>query len=112
MITEYEVGQIPARPLSIQIKDDFDNTASLLGYSIYGVELLGSNNEKVDLTGVVVNTESARNGRIVVIWPKDRSLFTKRGEYLLRLVFGDAQGSRDYSTPHTIRVSEFGRLNK
>lgn len=110
MITEYEVGQIPARPLAIAVKDDNDNPANLLGYTTYEIELLGSDNEPVDLTGVSLNIEGARNGRFAVVWPKNRSLFNKRGEYLLRLVLRDAEGSRDYTRTHTIRVRQFGRV--
>lgn len=111
MITEYEVGQIPAQPLAIAVRDDRDNPANLTGYTSYEIELLGSDNERVDLRGVVLNIEGARNGRFSVIWPRTRSLFTKRGEYLLRLVFKDDAGSRDYTRPHSIRVREFGRYN-
>lgn len=111
MITEYEVGQIPARALAIAVRDDLDNPANLLGYTSYEVELLGSDNERVDVTGITLNTEGARNGRFAIVWPKTHSLFTKRGEYLLRLVLRDAEGSRDYTRTHTIRVRAFGRNN-
>jgi hypothetical protein len=111
MITEYEVGQIPARPLGVIVKDDNDDPVNLLVYSTYEIELLGSDNEQVDLTGVQLHTEGARNGILAIIWPKDRSLFEKRGEYLLRLVLRDSEGSRDYTRTHTLNVREFGRFN-
>lgn len=111
MITEYEVNQIPAKPLGILVKDDNDNAANLVVYSNISIELLGSDNEEVDLTGVQLHTEGARNGILAVIWPKDRSLFTQRGDYLLRLVLRDSEGSRDYTRTHTLRVREFGRYN-
>lgn len=111
MITEYEVGQIPSRPLGVLVRDDRDNPANLLAYTTYEIEMLGSDNEKVDLSGVELFTEGARNGILAIVWPKDRSLFNKRGEYLLRLVLRDDAGSRDYTRTHTIRVREFGRYN-
>jgi|SRR6478735_3610017 len=111
MITEYEVGQIPQQPLVVTVLDEFNNVPNLAGYTTYEIELLGSDNEGIDLTGVTLNTESARNGRFLVLWPKTHSLFTKRGDYLLRLVFKDDAGSRDYTRTHTIRVREFGRVN-
>lgn len=111
MITEYEVGQIPAQPLTIAVRDDADGSVNLTVYTTIKVEVLGSDNEKVDLTGVELFTEGARNGNIAVVWPKDRSLFTKHGDYLLRLALYDSEGSRDYTRPQTIRVRRFGGKN-
>lgn len=111
MITEYEVGQIPARALALVVKDDRDNIVNLTAYTTYEIEILGSDNEKVDLTGVELQTEGARNGIIAVIWPKSRSLFNKHGEYIMRLVLKTTDGAIDYTRTHTIRVREFGRKN-
>ena len=111
MITEYEVGQIPARPLNILINDNYGNPANLLVYTTFEIELLGSDNERVDLTGVELTTSGAKDGRFAVVWPKNRTLFRKSGAYLLRLVLRSSDGSRDYTTTHEIRVRDFGRFN-
>lgn len=111
MITEYEVGQIPAEPLGVEVRDDAGNLRNLTVYSTITLEVLGSNNEKVDLTGVELFTEAARNGQIAVYWPKNRSIFNKQGDYLLRLALRDAEGSLDYTRPGTIRVRRFGGKN-
>jgi hypothetical protein len=108
---DFEVGQIPAVSLGIQIKDDNDNPVSLLGYPEVELELLGSDNERVDLTGAVLQTVPTVLGQLAFVWPKDRSLFTKKGKYLLRVALRATDGSVDYTRAAEIRVREFGRLN-
>jgi len=111
MITEYEVGQIPAKPLGILVKDDMDNPVDMTVYATIGLEILGSDNEVIDLKDVNLHTVGARNGILAVAWPKNRSIFTKRGDYVLRIVLRNAEGSRDFTRAHTIKVREFGRVN-
>lgn len=111
MITEYEVGQIPGDALPISVRDNSDTPVNLSIYSSLELEILGSNNETLDLDGVTLHTQGARNGILAVIWPKDRSLFTEHGDYLLRIALHGSDGSRDYTRPHTIRVRGFGRVN-
>lgn len=112
MITEYEVGQIPSDALTIVVRDDSDNAVNLTQWDNVDVEMLGSDNERIDLTGVTLFDESARNGIIAVKWPKSHSLFNKRGEYVLRLVLSNVDGTRDYTRSCVLRVREFGRVNK
>lgn len=109
-ISEYWVGQIPAKPLAINVYDSNGNPANLFGYSTVTVRLLDSDNEEVDTTGAVLNTAGLTTGRIVLDWPNDRSLFTKRGEMVLQLELRDSNGAIDYTSSHTIRVRELGRV--
>lgn len=111
MITEYEVGQIPGDALPITVRDYADNPVNMAIYSALVLEMLGSNNEPVDLTGVTLYTQNARDGMLAVIWPKNRSVFTESGDYLLRVALHGSDGSRDYTRPHTIRVRRFGGIN-
>lgn len=111
MITEYEVGQIPAQPLSLAVRDDYDNVVNLTTYSNITVEVLGSDNEKVDLAGSSLFTEGARNGNVALFWPKGRSVFTKHGEYVLRLALYGSEGTVDFTRDHTIKVRKFGGKN-
>lgn len=111
MITEYEVGQIPGEALPITVRDDADNRVNLTTYSSINVEMIGSDNEAIDLTGVTLFTQNARDGVIAVVWPKTHSLFTKRGDYMLRLALHGSDGARDYTRPATIRVRKFGGIN-
>lgn len=108
---DYEVGQRPATNLGIDVKDQFDNPRNLVGYATVEIEMIGSDNERVDVTGVEVQAVPNALGRFAIVWPKDRSLFTKKGKYLLRLWFRKPDGSADPTRPVEIRVREFGRLN-
>lgn len=107
---DYEVGEIPSRNLALQVKDENDNAVNTIGYSVVGLDILGSDNERVDLTGVRVEALPNVMGRYVVIWPKNRSLFNKKGTYLLRLVLQKNDGSKDITRSAAIRVREFGRI--
>jgi hypothetical protein len=108
MISQYWKDQIPARPLSIQIKDQDGNDMNLSGYSTYIVKMLGSNNEELDLTGSVLNTLNADIGQFTFRWPTTRSLFEYPGDYVLQLEL-NGTGKKDYTSTHTIRVRELGR---
>lgn len=107
---DYEVGQIPSRSLGVVVKDENDNPMNLIGYPTVRAEILGSDNERVDMTGVVVEAVTSALGTFVVQWPKDRSVFTKKGRYLLRFALEKPDGSRDYTRPYEIRVRDFGRI--
>lgn len=110
-ISEFWVGEIPARPLEIEIVDSDNNPMPLDAYSEIKARLLGSDNEEVDVTGMVVNQTEPVNGILAVRWPADRSLFNKAGEYLLQIELNGATGSREFTDAHTIRVRKFGGKN-
>jgi len=107
---DYEVGQIPSRSLGVVLKDDDDNAVNTVGYNSATIEILGTDNESVDTTGVLVSPVQTSLGSYLIQWPKDRSLFQKRGKYLLRLRLAKADGSVDYTRPYEIRVREFGKV--
>ena len=106
-ISQYWVGQIPARPLSIDVRDSSGRAADLSIYTDYNVKMLGSDNEEIDLTGSQLYTGEAGVGHFVFFWPTERSLFTKTGVYVLQLEFVGA-GKRDFTTTHNIRVHRLG----
>ena len=107
MISQYWVGQIPERALSIQVKDSAGNDANLAGYTSIAVKMLGSQNEEIDLTGATVSIGSRELGVIGFIWPTDRSLFQYPGDYVLQLEMAGT-GKLDYTSTHTIRVRKLG----
>ena len=109
MISQYWKDQIPARPLSIQVKDQDGNDMDLSGYTSYAVKMLGSYNEEIDLTGSELNTLNADIGKFTFRWPTTRTLFESHGDYVLQLELTGA-GKKDYTTTHTIRVRELGRV--
>lgn len=106
-ISQYQVGQKPFRPLSIRVNDTYGRPVDLSFYDEFKVRLFGSDNEEVELGNSELQTAGARQGLFTFIWPTDRSLFDKPGDYLLQLEFlGD--GHRDFTTEHNIRVREIG----
>lgn len=107
-ISQYWVGQIPSRPIAIDVRDSNGLPMNLSAYTEFNVIMLGSDNEEVDLTGAILTTSGAVDGRFVFRFPKDRSLFTKPGEYLLQLEIVGIDGTRDYTTEHHIKVRRLG----
>lgn len=108
MISQYWVGQIPNKPLSIRVKDGEGVDSDLSIYTNIKVKMLGSYNEEIDLTGATINTNNAVIGNIIFIWPTTRSLFDYPGDYVLQLEL-TGSGKKDYTSTHTIRVRELGR---
>lgn len=109
MISQYWVGQIPGRPLSIQVKDQSGADYNLAGYTTISATLLGSYNEEIDITGSVVNDAGKSIGKIAFFWPTDRSLFDYPGDYVFQLKL-EATGKKDFTSTHIIRVRELGKV--
>jgi len=111
MISQYWIDQIPARPLSIQVKDQSGNNISLSAYTTIEAVLIGSRNEEVDLSGSVLNTTAKDLGTIIFQWPTTRSLFSDPGDYVFQLKMSGT-GKLDFTSTHTLRVRELGRRNR
>jgi len=109
MISQYWKDQIPAKPLSIQVKDQSGNDANLSGYTTIDVKMVGSNNEEIDLAGSTVISTNKNIGKIQFVWPTDRSLFEDIGDYVLQLQLGGT-GKLDFTSTHTLKVRELGRV--
>jgi hypothetical protein len=108
MISQYWIDQIPARPLSIQVKDENGEDINLSLYTTIEAVLLGSNNEEIDLAGSVLDTTAKSVGNIIFRWPTTRSLFEYPGDYVLQIKL-TGTGRLDFTTTHTLRVRELGR---
>jgi hypothetical protein len=110
-ILRYEAGQVPARPVTIQVTDEDTGAGyNLIGYSSIVAELIGPKDEFVNIAGLIVDPAEVPSGRVTLRWPTNRSLFDTPGRYYMRLAFY-GPGSRDYSETIEIRVSSFGRFN-
>jgi len=109
MISQYWLDQIPARPLSIQVKNQDGLEYDLSGYTTIKVVLLGSNNEDISTSGATVDTSNANVGKILFRWPTDRSLFEYAGDYVLHVELSGT-GKKDFTSTHTLRVRELGRV--
>lgn len=109
-ISQYWVGQIPARPIAIDVRDSDGRQTNLSTYTDFNIILLGSDNEEIDLTGSALTTSQASSGRFVFRWPVGRSVFTKEGEYLLQLELSGPD-VRDFTTEHHIKVRRLGGKN-
>jgi hypothetical protein len=107
MISQYWVGQIPATPLVIEIKDDEGEAVNLSSYTNFEVELLNQDQDLISTQSGSLDTSNKSTGRFIWSWPTNASLFEYRGDYLLRLKITKT-GALDFTTSHTIRVSEFG----
>lgn len=109
MISQYWIDQIPSRPLAIQVKNSAGEDMDLSGYTTITARMVGSRNEVIDLTGYSLNTLNKDIGKIIFIWPTAKSLFTEAGDYVLQLKL-EASGKLDFTSTHTIRVRELGRV--
>ncbi len=109
MISQYWINQIPARPLSIQVKNQSGEDANLSVYTTIEAVLLGSYNEEIDLTGAVLDTAGKSVGNIIFKWPTTRSLFDYPGDYVLQIKLSGS-GKLDFTSTHTIRVRELGKV--
>ncbi len=106
-IKVYELGSIPADPIVISLKDERGNPLDLTPYPNVQLRMVGSNNEEVDLTGSATVVQERRNGRVLFVFPRDRSLFTRTGDYVFDLELS-GEGVRDFTTFKTIRVTKLG----
>ena len=111
MISQYWIDQIPARPLSIQVRTQSGENANLSPYTTIEAVMVGSNNEEIDLTGSVLDTAGRSIGNIIFRWPTTRSLFEYPGDYVLQLKLSGT-GRLDFTSTHTLRVRELGRINR
>lgn len=110
-IGQYWVGQIPLRDLSLTVKDNSGRVLNCTDYTDVSVRILGSDNEEVSLTGSGLNTGGTTTGRFIFEWPRDRSLFTEAGDYVLQLILAKT-GAKDMTTTYTMRVKDLGRVEK
>jgi hypothetical protein len=108
--SQYWTGQIPGRPIAIDVRDTDGRPVNLAAYTGFNVIVLGSHNEEIDLTGSQLNTSGANTGRFVFRWPTDRSVFEEPGEYLLQLEL-TSPTARDFTTEHNIKVRRLGGKN-
>lgn len=109
MISQYWIDQIPARPLSIQVRTQSGEDANLSAYTTIEAVMLGSNNEEIDLTGAVLDTAGKSVGNIIFRWPTTRSLFEYPGDYVLQIKLSGT-GRLDFTSTHTLRVRELGKV--
>jgi len=109
-MSQYWVGQIPKRPLAIEVRDSFGRELDLTAYDSFRVRILDDNNEEVDIQGSDLQAGGVSRGQFVFVWPTGRSLFETPGDYLLQLVLSD-ENSKDYTTSWPIKVRELGEVN-
>jgi len=107
MISQYWIGQIPTTPLTIDITDQNGNSIDLDQYTGFAVSILDPDNYDVMTPDFGIDTSDGDQGRIVVTFPSGASIFTKTGEYLLRLEFSNSSGI-DFTSVYEMPVAEFG----
>lgn len=110
-ISEYWVGQIPHQPLQVAVHDSYGNRLNLAVYDSIQVKMLDSDNSPVDTSGITLDfADDGTSGDVTIIWPKDKSLFNKRGDAVMQLQCNRADGSVDFTTSHTLRIRELGKV--
>lgn len=108
--SQYWVGQIPAKPIALNVVDSGGREMNLSSYTQFNVKMIGSDNEEIDLSGSLLETAGAPQGRFVFRWPTTRSVFDKTGEYVLQLEL-IGSNARDYTSAHFIKVRRLGGTN-
>lgn len=107
---DYEVGARPTTPLTLLVRDELDKAVNVVGYDGWRLEMLDTDNKPVDMTGVTITEIPDAIGAFSVAWPKNRTIFNRKGQYVMRLILEKSDGSRDITRVGEIRVREFGRM--
>lgn len=103
-ILNYWVGQAPLNPVGIQVRDSA-GLKDCSSYDGFAVQLIGSDNEIIELSQAELTTAGARNGQFNLTWPR-KSVFTKPGVYVLQLILTTVDGYRDMTSAAEIRVRD------
>lgn len=101
------VGEKPGRIIVISVYDELGNSLNLTPYTSVTLEMLDTNNNKVDLTGSTTTVTDGIGGKIGFVFPADRSVFNSPGEYLVRLRM-ENNSTLDYTDAGGITVRKFG----
>lgn len=82
----YWVGEKPGGAMNITVLDqDTGLPYNLNSYMNVRLVMVDSDNNEVDLgTGETVVSNAAA-GKVLFVWPREKSLFTKPGEYVFQL---------------------------
>lgn len=104
-ILNYFVGQAPLNPISIEIRNSDGSKKDCTFYDRVEVQLIGSDNEIVDLSGAELNGANLVSGDFTLRWPRP-SVFRKSGRYLLQAILSTNDGYRDATSVAEIRVRD------
>lgn len=110
IITNYWEGDVPLRPMYFGLQDEYGNDIGGAGSYAIKVRMLDTDNREVDLRGSQLLT-SLNSAYATFIFPTDRTLFPKHGDYLVQLSV-EANGRKQWTSPHTIRVNRLGKRGK
>lgn len=82
----YWVGEKPAGAMTITVLDQSTGApVNLNNYQNVRLLMVDSDNQEVDIPAEATVVADGPNGRVAFVWPRDRSLFTKPGEYVFQL---------------------------
>lgn len=110
IITQFWEGDIPLRPMYFGLQDEYGNDIGGAGIYNITVRMLDTDNREVDLRGSQLIT-STNSAYATFIFPPDRTLFPKHGDYLIQLGV-ESEGRMQWTTPHTIRVQRLGKRGR
>lgn len=110
IITQFWEGDVPLRPMYFGIQDEYGNDVGGAGSYNLKVRMLDTDNREVNLKGSQLVT-SVNSAFATFIFPDNRSLFPKHGDYLIQL--GVESGGRlQWTNAHTIRVQRLGKRGR
>lgn len=110
IITQFWEGDIPLRPMYFGLQDEYGQELGGTGNFTLKVKMLDTDNREVDLRGAqLINTPDTAFATF--IFPEDRTLFPKHGDYLLQLGV-ESNGRIQWTSAHTIRVQRLGKRGR
>lgn len=104
-ILNYQVGQVPLDAVLIQVRNTDNSLKNCTMYDKVEVQVIGTDNEIVDMSNAELIVAAAEIGEFRLRWPRP-SIFNKSGEYLLQLVLTTTAGYRDVTSVAEIRVRD------
>lgn len=88
------VGQVPGRPMVLNITDDAGNQVDLTDYTTVELRITNSRGQAVDTAQGFLSIVVPAAGQVQYVWPS-ASLFTAAGDYTFQLVLGDGATVQD-----------------
>lgn len=105
-ILNYQVGQVPLDAVLIQVRNSDNSLKNCTMYDSVDVQVIGTDNEIVDMSNAELVVAQAQVGEFRLRWPARHSIFNKSGVYLLQLVLTTNSGYRDVTSVAEIRVRD------
>jgi hypothetical protein len=111
MISTYYRGDIPLDPLVLSVRAQNNQQMNLTGYAVTA-RMIDPANKEVDLSDADLNSIGIESGVFQFVFPTNKTLFKRTGDYMLQLVIASPEGRVQKTSPYTIRVREMGKVER